>query len=167
MTARRSPIAVAAALSLALAFAAAGCGGGSSDGNGTGNAGKQLSHRDLAAQANTACTKASAAIAKVPAATSVSGLAAYAGSVRAIGESLHADLSKLTPTMADRATFEQYLDGLKTSNRALASMKAAAAKSDDDGVRTAASTIAGTDVGVLAARAGFGSCATATKTPGS
>jgi hypothetical protein len=165
MTAGRAPIVVAAALALAAA-AVAGCGGSSST-NGNGNDGKQLSHRDLAAQANVACTRASAAIAKVPAATSVSGLAAYAGSVQAIGDSLRADLGKLTPTMADRATFEHYLDGLKTSNGALASMKAAAAKNDEDGVRTAASTIAGTDVGVLAARAGFGSCATATKTPGS
>jgi hypothetical protein len=163
MTTRRSLVAAAAAL--ALAAAAAGCGGGSSNGNGKDST--QVSHRDLAAQANAACAKASAAIAKVPAATSVSGLAAYAGSVQSIGDSLRADLSKLTPTMADRATFEHYLDGLKTSNGALAAMKAAASKNDEDGVRTAASTIAGTDVGVLAARAGFGSCATATKTPGS
>lgn len=163
----------------ATVLAIAGCGGGSGGGTTTkapssgaatvNNAGAAagLSHSALTAQANAACATASAATAKVAPATTIGGLASYAGQVQAIGAALHAQLAKLQPTLADRATFQTFLDGLQTSNSALASMQTAAAKHNEDGVRTAASAIAGTDVGVLAARAGFGLCATATKTPGS
>jgi hypothetical protein len=164
VTARSSLIAGAA--TVALGLAAAGCGGGGGGGATATTAGA-LSHQELVTQANAACTKASDAVTKVPAATTIPALATYATRVRAIGVTLHADLTKLTPPAEDRQTFQGYLDGLNASNQALSTMRTAAAGNDTDGVQSASEAIAGANIGVLAARAGLSSCATATKTPGS
>jgi hypothetical protein len=166
VTARISRIWGAATAALALALVAAGCGGGGGSPT-TATTAAVLTHQQLVARANAACTKASDAVAKVPSATSVAGLATYAQRVQAIGESLHGQLVALKPSAADRQSFAGYLDALTSSNRALASMRTAAAGNDTDGVRSASDAIAGANIGVLAARAGLSSCATATKTTSS
>lgn len=165
VTARSSLIAGAA--TVALGLAAAGCGGGGDGGATTATTAGALSHQELVTQANAACAKAGDAVTKVPAATTIPALATYATRVRAIGVTLHADLTKLTPPAEDRQNFQGYLDGLNASNQALSTMRTAAAGNDTDGVQSASEAIAGANIGVLAARAGLSSCATATKTPGS
>ncbi len=87
--------------------------------------------------------------------------------MQAIGVTLHDQLAALQAPAADRQVFAGYLDGLSSSNRALATMQTAATGNDADGVRAASDAIAGANIGVLAARAGLGTCATATKTAGS
>jgi hypothetical protein len=165
VTARSSLIAGAA--TVALALTAAGCGGGGGDATTAATTAKALTHQQLVSQANAACAKASAEVAKVPAAQSISGLSAYAERVQAIGRSLHDQLAQLEAPAADRQAFAGYLDGLSSSNRALGTMKSAAAGNDPDGVRSASDAIAGANIGVLAARAGLSSCATATQTSAS
>jgi hypothetical protein len=159
---------ITGAATVAFALAAAGCGGGGGDSTGATTASSSvLTRQQLVAQANAACAKASAEVANVPAATSISALAGYAERVQAIGVTLHGQLSALKVPAADRQNFAGYLDGLSSSNRALATMKTAAAGNDTDGVRTASDAIAGANIGVLAARAGLSDCAAATKTPAS
>jgi hypothetical protein len=152
-----------AGVALGLALVAAGCGGGGSD-TPTATTSAVLTHQQLVTQANAACTKASDAVAKVPAATTMADLAGYAGQVQTIGKSLHDQLAALNPPAADRQSFAGYLDALSASNRALAAMKTAATGNDTDAVRVASDAIAGANIGVLAARAGLSSCATATET---
>jgi hypothetical protein len=169
-TARRSLRAGAATVALGLALAAAGCGGGGDSDTPsatTPTTAAVLTHQQLVTRANAACTKASDAVAQVPAATSMAELAAYADRVRAIGQSLHDQLSALRPPAGDRQNFAGYLDALSSSNRALASMKTAASGNDTDAVRVASEAISGANIGVLAARAGLSTCATATETPSS
>jgi hypothetical protein len=165
-TARISSIWGAASAALALALVAAGCGGGGGSPT-TATTSAVLTHQQLVTRANAACTKASNAVAQVPSATSVAGLETYARQVQTIGQSLHDQLAALKPSAGDRQSFAGYLDALSSSNRALATMRTAAAGNDTDGVRSASDAIAGANIGVLAARAGLSSCATATKTTSS
>ncbi len=169
---RRSSTALLA--TVAIAAVAAGCGGTTrtttvvaTAATSAAPAATGLSHTALAAHADAACAKANAAIAKLPAATSIATLGDYASQAQAIGVSLRADLGKLKPTAADSVDYQSYLDGLTRSNQALAAMKTAAAKHDTGGVRSATSALAGTDVGDLASRVGLRTCATAAKTSGS
>jgi hypothetical protein len=162
---------LAAAVVLAGAIAVAGCGGGGSDDasttDGDGGGGSKLTHAALVSHANAICRTASAGISRLPLATTLEDLAGYAGSVEAIGTRLHQELSRLTPPAGDRVNYNRYLEALATSNEQLRAMQAAASRSDSEAVRTAVSRITGAEVGLAAANAGFGICASATPAPSS
>src|SRR5262249_18101864 len=102
-----------------------------------------------------------------PVATTLSGLGTYASKVATVSDALRRQLVQYEPSISDRAAYQAYLEALQTSNEQLTAMTKAAARGDQDGVRTAASAIVGADVGTLAARVGLGACASATATPGS
>jgi hypothetical protein len=154
------------AFAAVAAFAVAGCGGGGDRGGDKG-AGPPLTHAEFTARANAACKRAGTAMARLAAPASLSGLAGYADRARAIGASLDSDLGAITPPAADRVGFSRYREGLRTANRALATMKAAAAQEDRPGVQSAVERIAAVQVGILATQAGLGTCATATEGPAS
>jgi hypothetical protein len=162
----RRAVALLAGSAALAAAALTGCGGNSSDDhNGNGGNSGALTHSALIARANALCRAASAEIANIPVATSVDDLAAYAGSVQAVGERLRDAMARLTPPTADRVGFQRYLEALQTSNEQLAAMRRAASANNEGGIRTAVSRIAGAQVGLAAANAGFGLCANATPTP--
>lgn len=163
-----------AGVAIAAALLLAGCGGdsGGSPSAPTATARAQtattpvaMTHEELVAAADALCAKATTAIAKIPAARSLSGLADYAASVQAVGNTLHDELSALRPASAERDALATYLDGIATANQALDEMRSAAQDGDAEGVRAAARTIDETAVGVLATRAGLPGCA-ATVTDG-
>jgi hypothetical protein len=156
---------VRTALVVGVAFAAGlgavGCGGGD-DGDG---GGEELSHAALVQQANAACRRAAAEIARVPVAASIEELGSYAQRVGAIGSTLYEEVSQLTPSQPDRQGFQRYLDALRTSNVELSALRGAADAGDRAAVGAAAGKIAGAQVGTYAAVVGFDVCAEASPTP--
>jgi len=186
---RRSTLVLTPLAVAAVALVIAGCGGGSgkttttsATSGGSGGASSVasqasspafatdeggISHDELVSRADAACTSASAQIRQVPVATTLAGLGQYASQVAMVSTTLHRQLLQYEPSISDRAAYQAYLEALQTSNEQLAAMQKAAARHDEDGVRTAASAIVGADVGTLAARVGLGACASATATPGS
>lgn len=140
----------------------AGCGGGD---DGDDGGGEELSRAALVRQANAACRRAAAGIARVPVAASIDELGSYAERVGAIGRRLYGEVSELTPSQPDRSGFQRYLDALRTSNDQLAALATAADDGDRAAVGAAAGRIAGAQVGTYAAVVGFDVCAEASPTP--
>jgi hypothetical protein len=154
MRSRLRSIAIASAGVAALA--AAGCGDSSP---------QRLSHAELVERADAACRTASTDVKALKPPSSLKALAAYSTAVHDIGTALEARLEKLDPPAADAARLAAYRAGLHRATVLVADLGAAAARSDAGSVRRAADRVADVDVGVLAARAGLSTCATAVILP--
>lgn len=126
-----------------------------------------LTHAQLVDQANAACKDANAKVAAVPVPTDQAALAAYATKVAGITGDLESTISDLKPPKNDEAAMAKYTAGLEKSNGLLTQLAEAAKKSDAGRVKALSTRIGSTSVGVLAARAGLGTCATALAPAGS
>lgn len=144
---RRARLAVLSGIG---AMALAGC--GSSD---------SLSHADLVSQANAACKNANEQIATLAVPTDQAGLATYAAATAKASKALQSKIASLDPPKDDKAAVDKYIAGLNRSNTLLTQMVTAARKGDAGRVKSLATHISSAGVGVLAARAGLGTCATA------
>ncbi|MDW5597452.1 hypothetical protein VSS74_24095 [Conexibacter stalactiti] len=160
MTLKGSRSALLACVALAGGVAVAGCGGGDDDGGG-----EELSRAALVRQANAACRRAAAGIARIPVAASIDELGSYAERVHTIGTRLYDEVSQLTPSQPDRQAFERYLRALSTSNAQLSALSRAADAGDRAAVGAAAGRVARAEVGTYAAVAGFDVCSEASPTP--
>lgn len=140
-----------------LVLTMAGCGSSSSK--------KKLSSADVAKRADAACTAAGTKVKRLDAPTSLSTLATYSRSVRTIGADLEQTLQKLDGPAGSAAKLDAYRTGLHKATALVGELGAAAQRGDANSVRRLADRVASTDIGVLAARAGLSSCATAVILP--
>lgn len=121
-----------------------------------------LGHTEVVQRANAACKAAEARIAAIAPPKDQAGLAAYATAMAAATGELHTAIAALRPSSdVDRAAIDTYAQGLARANAALSTMGAAAEAGDTGRVKAQAARIEKLSVGVLAARAGLGTCATA------